>query len=186
VDSLLTSGVQAATVRSRQLGVRFAAWLGEEGELDVDPLLGKAPKLESKVIEPLTDARMEALLKACAGKDLRDRGIAARTSRDGADLWLAGVRLDDLLDDAGRVDPDEGTAAVTHATEDGPHWRRPAPSYDGGARGARAWGLATHGRERPVRPPLTHDPLPTEDAPGRATNPREHFSPVRIASMMRK
>ncbi|MDQ3476954.1 MAG: site-specific integrase, partial [Actinomycetota bacterium] len=41
VDSLLTSGLQAATARSRQLGVRrFSAWLVEEQEIPGDPLLG--------------------------------------------------------------------------------------------------------------------------------------------------
>jgi len=75
VDDLLTAGAQPATARSRQLGVRrFSAWLTEEGEQDTDLLLGiKAPKLDSKVVEPLTDVEIRALLKACAGRDLRER-----------------------------------------------------------------------------------------------------------------
>lgn len=75
VDALLTAGAQPATARSRQLGVRrFSAWLAEEGEQATDPLLGiKAPKLDSKVSEPLTDLQIRALLKACAGRDLRER-----------------------------------------------------------------------------------------------------------------
>ena len=58
---------QASTARSRQLGVRrFSAWLVEEGEIDADPLLGvKAPKLDAKVVEPLTDDELRALLRAC-------------------------------------------------------------------------------------------------------------------------
>ena len=73
--ALLESGREAATVRSRQLGVRrFSAWLVEEGEIPADPLLGlKAPKLDAKVIEPLTTDQLKALLKACAGSDMRDR-----------------------------------------------------------------------------------------------------------------
>lgn len=73
--ALLDSGREPATVRSRQLGLRrFAAWLVDEREMDVDPLLGlKAPKLDSKVIEPLTDDQIRALLKACSGPDMRDR-----------------------------------------------------------------------------------------------------------------
>ncbi len=73
--ALLDAGREAATVRSRQLGVRrFSAWLVEEGEVASDPLIGlKAPKLDSKVIEPLTDEQIKALLKACAGTDLRER-----------------------------------------------------------------------------------------------------------------
>ncbi|MDP9444129.1 MAG: tyrosine-type recombinase/integrase [Actinomycetota bacterium] len=75
VDALLEDGAQPATARARQLGVRrFSAWLVEEGELHADPLLGvRAPKLDSKVVEPLTDAQLKALLKACAGRDLRER-----------------------------------------------------------------------------------------------------------------
>jgi site-specific recombinase XerD len=75
VDSLLAGGAQPATARSRQLGVRrFSAWLAEEQEIDTDPLLGvKAPKLDTKVVEPLTDDDLRRLLKACAGRDLRER-----------------------------------------------------------------------------------------------------------------
>lgn len=70
---------EPATARARQLGVRrFSAWLAEEGELEHDPLLGvKAPKLDQKVIEPLTDDQLRALLKACSGTDLRARRDAA-------------------------------------------------------------------------------------------------------------
>ncbi|HMC02862.1 MAG TPA: tyrosine-type recombinase/integrase, partial [Cellulomonadaceae bacterium] len=72
---LLAAGREATTVRSRQLGLRrFAAWLVDEGEIPADPLLGlKAPKLDAKVIEPLTTDQLKALLKACAGSDMRDR-----------------------------------------------------------------------------------------------------------------
>ena len=73
--ALLEAGREAATVRARQLGVRrFSAWLVEEGELPADALIGvKAPKLDAKVIEPLSDEQIKALLKACAGTDFRDR-----------------------------------------------------------------------------------------------------------------
>lgn len=75
VADLLDGGAEAATARARQLGVRrFSAWLAEEGEIDADPLLGlKAPKLDTKVTESLTDDELRGLLKACAGKDFRDR-----------------------------------------------------------------------------------------------------------------
>lgn len=73
--ALLDAGSEAATARSRQLGVRrFSAWLAEEGEIPEDPLLGlRAPKLDLKVIEPLTEVQLKALLKACSGNDYRDR-----------------------------------------------------------------------------------------------------------------
>jgi site-specific recombinase XerD len=75
VAELLESGAEPATARARQLGLRrFSAWLEEEGEVDTDPLLGlKAPKLDSKVTESLTDDELRRLIKACSGKQFRDR-----------------------------------------------------------------------------------------------------------------
>ncbi|MDC8992504.1 tyrosine-type recombinase/integrase [Mycobacterium marinum] len=75
VADLLASGAEPATARARQLGVRrFSAWLEEEGEIDADPLLGlKAPKLDSKVTESLTETELRRLIKACGGKEFRDR-----------------------------------------------------------------------------------------------------------------
>ncbi len=66
---------QSATARARQLAVRrFSAWLVDESEIPTDLLLGvKSPKLESKVIEPLTDDQIKAMLKACVGADTHDR-----------------------------------------------------------------------------------------------------------------
>ena len=53
---------------------RFSAWLEEEGEIDTDPLLGlKAPKLDAKVVASLSDAQLRSLVKACGGKEFRDR-----------------------------------------------------------------------------------------------------------------
>jgi len=65
--ALLDRGNQPATAVARQLAVRrFAAWLTEEGELTTDPFLGiKSPKLDAKVVEPLTDDELRALLTAC-------------------------------------------------------------------------------------------------------------------------
>jgi site-specific recombinase XerD len=75
VADLLAAGAEPATARARQLGLRrFSAWLAEEGEMDADPLLGlKAPKLDAKVVEPLTPEQIKALVAACAGRELRDR-----------------------------------------------------------------------------------------------------------------
>jgi len=75
VAELLESGAEPATARARQLGLRrFSAWLEEEGEVDTDPLLGlKAPKLDTKVTESLTDDELRRLIKACSGKQFRDR-----------------------------------------------------------------------------------------------------------------
>lgn len=75
VADLLDGGAEPATARARQLGVRrFSAWLVEEGEIDADPLLGlKAPKLDAKVTASLTDDELRRLIKACGGKEFRDR-----------------------------------------------------------------------------------------------------------------
>jgi integrase/recombinase XerD len=75
VADLLEAGAEPATARSRHLALRrFSGWLLDEDEIDVDQLLGsKPPKLDTKVIEPLTDDELRALLKACVGPDLRDR-----------------------------------------------------------------------------------------------------------------
>lgn len=72
---LLDTGRSPATAKARQLAVRrFSAWLTDEGEQDADPLVGiKAPKLDTRVVEPLTDDQLRALLKACVGPDMRDR-----------------------------------------------------------------------------------------------------------------
>jgi site-specific recombinase XerD len=75
VAGLLDDGAEPATARARQLGLRrFSAWLEEEGEVDTDPLLGlKAPKLDTKVTNSLTDDELRRLMKACGGKEFRDR-----------------------------------------------------------------------------------------------------------------
>lgn len=64
-------GREPATVRARQLALkRFSAWLADEGEIPEDRLIGlKSAKLDSKVIEPLTDAEIKALLKSCGTGD---------------------------------------------------------------------------------------------------------------------
>lgn len=75
IDYLLENGAAASTARSRQLAVRrFSAWLAEEGEIDTDHLVGlKPPKLDQQVIEPLTEDELRLLIKACSGKEMRDR-----------------------------------------------------------------------------------------------------------------
>ena len=67
VAELLDGGAAASTAVARQLAVRrFAAWLTAEGEIDADPFLGfKAPKLDQRVVEPLTEDQLRALLRAC-------------------------------------------------------------------------------------------------------------------------
>lgn len=112
VAELLESGAEPATARSRQLAMRrFSAWLEEEGEIDDDPLLGlKAPKLDQKVTDSLTDDELKALIKACGGKDFRDR-------RDEAIVRLmaeTGMRAGELVDlEVASVDLNRGLVTVT-------------------------------------------------------------------------
>lgn len=76
IADLIDEGAEATTARARQLSLRrFSAWLAEEGEIDQDELLGiKPPKLDVKIIQPLTDDDLRALIKACSGLDpFRDR-----------------------------------------------------------------------------------------------------------------
>jgi integrase/recombinase XerD len=76
VAALLEDGKEAATAVARQLAARrFSAWLAEEGEIERDELIGlKPPKIDVKLVHPLTDAELSALVKACTGLDqFRDR-----------------------------------------------------------------------------------------------------------------
>ena len=75
VAALLERGSEAATARARQLAVRrFSAWLVAEEEIPRDELVGLAPpKLDQKVTPRLTEDQIRALVRACAGREFRDR-----------------------------------------------------------------------------------------------------------------
>lgn len=118
VAELLEAGAQPSTARARQLAVRrFTAWLAEEGEIPADPFLGvKAPKLDSKVIEPLSDDELRALLRACAPPKGATPAETLRHRRDEAILRFmleTGTRAGEVValgvDD---VDLVAGTAVV--------------------------------------------------------------------------
>lgn len=67
VAGLIDGGAEAATVKVRQGSLRqFSAWLAAENEIPTDPLLGlKSPKIDVKVVEPLSDDDLQAMLKTC-------------------------------------------------------------------------------------------------------------------------
>lgn len=115
---LLDNGAAPATARSRQLAVRrFAAWLAEEGEIPADPFLGiKSPKLDERVIEPLTDDDLRALIKACAVPKGAEPPVALRHRRDEAIIRLmleTGLRAGETATLAlADVDLANGTAIV--------------------------------------------------------------------------
>lgn len=63
--------------------------------------------------------------------------LAAGKMANGADLWVAGVDLDQLIDDEGKVDPARVADAVDAVLGERPHWAVPKPAqggFDGGAR----------------------------------------------------
>ena len=111
VTHLLDTGKAGATARARQLAIRrFSAWLLAEGEIAHDPLAGmKPPKLDTTVVQPLSDDQLRALLRACAGTTLRDR-------RDEAVVRLmfeCGLRRGEVVNlEMADVDLLAGTAVV--------------------------------------------------------------------------
>src|SRR3954454_14481770 len=62
VAALLDAGAEPSTAAAGRLALRrSSAGLVEEGETDTDPWLGlKAPKLDAKVVEPLTAQQITA------------------------------------------------------------------------------------------------------------------------------
>ena len=111
VARLLNDGAEATTARARLLAVRrFSAWLADEGELDDDPLVGiKAPKLDAKATNALTDDELRQLIQACQGTSLRDR-------RDEAIIRLmieTGMRAGEVINmQTADVDLQRGLAIV--------------------------------------------------------------------------
>ena len=109
VTSLMDGGAEPSTAQNRQQAVRrFSAWLTEEGEQGPDPLLGlKPPRLSEKLIEPLTEDEIRALLKACEGKefrDVRDMALVRLMTETGLRAGEAiGLELGDLDLGAGLV-----------------------------------------------------------------------------------
>ena len=118
VAGLLDAGAAASTARARLLAVRrFATWLVEEGELPADPFLGvKSPKLDEKVIEPLSDAELRALVKACAVRKDSTPAEAMRHRRDEAMIRLmfeTGMRAGEVVGlEVPDVDLTHGVATV--------------------------------------------------------------------------
>jgi site-specific recombinase XerD len=90
VAGLLDNGDEAATAVARQLAVRrFSAWLAEEGEIARDELVGlKPPRIDVKLVHPLSEAQLRKLFDACTvGPDQfrnrRDEAIARLMNETG-------------------------------------------------------------------------------------------------------
>jgi site-specific recombinase XerD len=137
VADLLDSGAEASTARSRQLAMRrFSAWLEEEGEIEADPLLGlKAPKLDSKVTESLSDDELRRLVKACGGREFRDRRdealvrLMAETAMRAGEV--CGLQVDDvdLRSQPGRVTVRRGKGGQGRVAPFGPETARAIDRY---------------------------------------------------------
>jgi integrase/recombinase XerD len=118
VADLLEAGSTPATARARQLAVRrFSAWCVEEAEIAADPFLGlKPPKLDDKVIEPLSDDELRALIKACTPPKGSTPAEAMRHRRDEAMIRLmleTGMRAGEVVGlQLGDLDLAEGVAIV--------------------------------------------------------------------------
>lgn len=118
VAGLLDDGARPATARARLLAVRrFVAWLLEEDEIDADPFAGiTPPKLDSPIVEPLTEDELRAMLKTCAPPPGLDRPAQMRHRRDEAILRLmleTGMRAGECADLAlADVDNLAGTVVV--------------------------------------------------------------------------
>lgn len=88
VNAILDDGKAPSTAVLRQLAVRrFSAWLADEDEIDRDLLVGvKPPKLDTPVVDELTDDQLRALIDACSGKSLvcrRDEAIVRLMAESG-------------------------------------------------------------------------------------------------------
>lgn len=92
----------AVTARTYQNGLnQLRNWMLEEGEIDHDPLANvKLVKTDAKVTPALADQEVEALLKACRGKDFisqRDEAIVRLLSDTGMRAFeLLALRVEDL------------------------------------------------------------------------------------------
>ena len=108
IADLLDHGAEGATATSKQLAVRrFSAWLAEEGEIPRDELIGlKAPKIDVKVVHPLTETELKALIAACSGttqfQDRRDEAIVRLMAECGMRAGeVVGMEVSDLNLQAG-------------------------------------------------------------------------------------
>ncbi len=102
---------ESSTVKTRYRGLfRFCGWLVDEEELDAHPMKTLSPpQPKPKPVPVLADAELVSLMKACAGKDFRDR-------RDEAMIRLlldCGIRVSELCGlTVDGLDLDQGMAIV--------------------------------------------------------------------------
>lgn len=95
-------GMQGYTARSRLTAVRqFTKWLLEDGEIDHNPFVDMPqPAVDEKLVEPLTDEQIQAMLAACTTPKGAGRERQFIDVRDAAMIHLlaeTGMRAGELL-----------------------------------------------------------------------------------------
>jgi integrase/recombinase XerD len=112
LDDELTAGMSAKTMSGRLTALKqIGEWLVREGEIDSNPVAAvRQPKIPKKVVEPLSDDELKALLAACKGKDKaaftsrRDEAIVRLLLETGMRAGeLIALRVDDVDLDAGQA-----------------------------------------------------------------------------------
>lgn len=115
MSNMLQAGAAPGSVRIRQLAVRrFVAWLIATGHLPVDPFAGvKGPRQTQKLVTPLTDDDLRALIATCVtpthrvGEPLhhrRDEAIIRLMFETGIRIGeTIALQVDDVDLDGGRV-----------------------------------------------------------------------------------
>ena len=102
------------------------------------PLMPALPQATTAPCES-DNERLTARVAEMQKAAIEDRVAGPGMLSDGADLWLAGITVDDLLDDQGSVDPEKVQAALDQTLAEHPSWKdRSQPGMGGGARGTQA------------------------------------------------
>jgi site-specific recombinase XerD len=102
---------EASTVKTRHRGLfRFCGWLVDEDEIPVNPMKTLSPpQPKMKPVPILSDVDLAALLKACAGKEFRNRSDEAMIRL----LLDCGLRVSELCGlTVEGMDLDNGMALV--------------------------------------------------------------------------
>jgi len=117
MSEMLTAGAAPGSARIRQLGVRrFVTWLIATGHVPVDPFVGiKGPRQTQKLVTPLTDDQLRALIATCTAPVHRaDEPLHHR--RDEAIIRLmfeTGIRIGETIAlQVGDVDLDAARVTV--------------------------------------------------------------------------
>jgi integrase/recombinase XerD len=135
IADLLEQGAEPATARSRLLALRrFSTWLVEEDEAAGDHLTGmRPPKLDVKVVDPLSDIELKALITACSGPalmDRRDEAIVRLMLETGARAGeVVGLAVADIDLSRGTAVVRRGKGGTGRVVPFGPHTGRALDRY---------------------------------------------------------